>query len=64
MIRNVLEHINGIATLPVFALILFFLVFAGMTCWAMRLRRPYIDHMGQLPLDDDSTSTRKEYDHE
>jgi len=60
MIRNVLEHINGIATLPVFALVLFFLVFGGMTYWAMRLRRPYIDHMGQLPLDDDSTSTSKE----
>jgi len=64
MIRNALEHIQGIATLPILALILFFLVFTGMSYWAMRLRRPYIDHMGNLPLDDNQPSMTKEHAHE
>ncbi|HMO52553.1 MAG TPA: hypothetical protein PKE26_15125 [Kiritimatiellia bacterium] len=52
MIRNVLEHINGIGMLPIIGLILFFSVFVGMTWWAVRLRPAYINHMGNLPLDD------------
>ncbi len=53
MIRSVLEHIHGIAMLPSLALILFLAVFAGMTLWALRLRRPYVEHMGNLPLEKD-----------
>jgi cbb3-type cytochrome oxidase subunit 3 len=60
MIRNTLEHINGIATLPLFALVLFVLVFVGMAYWAYQLRRPYVDHMGNLPLEDDQPSMSKE----
>jgi len=53
MIRNVLEHIQGLATLPSLALILFLAVFIGMGIWALRLRSPYIEHMGKLPLEKD-----------
>ena len=60
MIRNVLEHISGISLLPIIGLLLFFLVFTSMTVWALRLRRPYIKHMGNLPLDDDQSHTSKE----
>lgn len=53
MIRNVLEHIHGIATLPSVALVLFLCVFVGMGIWAIRLSRTYINHMGNLPLEKD-----------
>ncbi|HMP71956.1 MAG TPA: cbb3-type cytochrome c oxidase subunit 3 [Kiritimatiellia bacterium] len=54
MIRNALEHIQGIAILPIIGLLLFFAVFTGMLIWAIRMRKPYIDHMGNLPLNDGS----------
>lgn len=57
MIRNALEHIHGIAILPIIGLILFFAVFTGMLIWAIRMRKPYIDHMGNLPLQDGSETT-------
>lgn len=53
MIRNVLEHITGIAAMPSVALILFLAVFAGMTIRAIRLSRSHINHMGNLPLEKD-----------
>lgn len=59
MIRNVLESISGVAIYPVISLVLFVTVFFGMTWWALRLRRPYVNHMGNLPLEEDTTS-RKE----
>ena len=53
MIRNVLEHIRGVASLPAVALILFVAVFVGMTIWALRLRPGHVNHMSHLPLEDD-----------
>jgi len=60
MIRNVLEHIGGLNLLSIIGLILFLTVFIAMTVWALRLRRPYIDHMGKLPLEDDQSHLGKE----
>jgi len=60
MIRNVLENITGIQIYPIISLVLFVAVFGGMTFWAIRLRRPYINHMGNLPLDDDHSCSHKE----
>lgn len=59
MIRNVLESIGGIQLFPIIALALFLAVFGGMTFWAIRLRKPYINHMGGLPLEDDSAMNRE-----
>jgi cytochrome c oxidase cbb3-type subunit 4 len=53
MIRNVLEHVGGIATFPIAAFALFMLVFVGMLVWVSVLRRPHLDHMSHLPLQDD-----------
>ena len=38
------------------SMLLFILVFIGMLIWAMRLKRPYLDHMGDLPLDSGEAS--------
>jgi hypothetical protein len=60
MIRNVLESINGIQIYPIISLILFLPVFGGMMLWALRLRRTYINEMGNLPLEDDHSHASKE----
>jgi cbb3-type cytochrome oxidase subunit 3 len=60
MIRNALEHIQGISILPIIGLLLFFAVFTGMLIWVIRMRKPYIDHMGNLPLKDGSKDDSKD----
>ena len=59
MIQKVLSGIGGIGVYGVISIVLFFAVFVGVLVWAMGLRRPYIEHMSQLPLEDgiDSTAT-------
>jgi cytochrome c oxidase cbb3-type subunit IV len=57
MIRGVLESINGIAILPIIGLILFFAVFISMIIHALRLKKAHLDHMGQLPLERDASSS-------
>ncbi len=53
MIRQVLEDIAGIARFPLISLVLFVLVFSGMLIAVLRMRRKHLDHMRQLPLEDD-----------
>lgn len=60
MIRNALESINGVAIFPIISLLLFVAVFGGMTWWALRLRRTYVNHMGHLPLEEENEFARKE----
>ena len=42
------ENINGYG---LFSFILFFGFFIGVLVWAGRLKKKYLDHMGELPLD-------------
>jgi hypothetical protein len=56
MIENVLRHWGGVAVYGVLAICLFFAFFLGVLLWAGRLKQPYLDAMGELPLqEDDST---------
>lgn len=52
MIRNVIETIGGIGLYGLLSMLLFLLVFVGALAWTLRLRRPYLDHMKDLPLQD------------
>ncbi len=36
------------------AMVLFFLFFLGVLFWTIRLRKPFIEHMENLPVDDDT----------
>lgn len=58
MIRNIIEGIGGIGLYGITSLLLFFAVFTVMTVWAMRLKKPYIENMSNLPLDSDSPSAQ------
>ena len=51
MIRNVLQDIGGIGIYGIISMVLFLLVFLGVLIWVLRLKRPYIDEMSNLPLD-------------
>ncbi|HMP75856.1 MAG TPA: cbb3-type cytochrome c oxidase subunit 3 [Kiritimatiellia bacterium] len=64
MIRNILEHIGGVAAYPVIALVLFVAVFAGYAIWAMTMSRQQVDHYSRLPLEDDALSRKGEPRHE
>ena len=57
MFRNIIEEIGGVGLYGLISLLTFFLVFTVMVIWAMRLKKPYIDNMKNLPLDSDSPST-------
>ena len=58
MIKNILESIPGIQAFPIIGLILFLLVFLGVTFWAFfKLDKKHADRMGALPLDSSPSSS-------
>jgi hypothetical protein len=61
MIRNVLQDIGGIGLYGVISVCLFVTVFTGALIWAAMLRKPFLNSMSRLPLDDGET---KRSDHE
>ncbi len=52
MIQNVIREIGGIGIYGVISVCLFFTVFTGATLWAFRLKKPFLNSMAMLPLDD------------
>ena len=59
MIKNVLSNIGGVGLYGVISICLFFAVFIGMVVWAMRLKKPFLNSMSGLPLNDGETKTKK-----
>ena len=47
-ILHTVENINGYG---LFSFILFFGFFIGVLVWAFLLKKNYLNHMGELPLD-------------
>ena len=60
MIKNVLEHIGGIANYGIISLCLFFAVFAGVLVWAFRLKKPTSNAAARCRSSDDATQTHPE----
>jgi hypothetical protein len=52
MIRNILTHIGGVENYGVISICFFFAFFTAMLLWALRLRRPYLESMRSLPLEE------------
>jgi cytochrome c oxidase cbb3-type subunit IV len=52
---NILKQLfDSIAYANLFGIIstlIFFIVFAGVVYWAIKLDKRYVDHMSELPLD-------------
>ena len=53
MYKEVLRSIENIEIFPIISLIIFVLFFIGITVWAFRVPKEYIDHMKSLPMEDD-----------
>ena len=53
MIQNVLRAIGGIGVYDTISICLFVLVFGGALIRAARLKKPYLNAMSLLPLQDD-----------
>jgi hypothetical protein len=56
MIENVLHHIGGIGHYGVLSICLFFGCFVGVLIWALCLKKPYLNSMRRLPLEDDDAA--------
>jgi len=54
MIKNVIETLRGIDAYGIISVCFFFVLFAGMLIWALRLKKSYLNSMGELPLNDGS----------
>jgi len=54
LIGNYLKGFNGIINFSSLSLLLFFLFFAGMIIYVMRLNKSYVSEMSNMPLDDNS----------
>ena len=54
MIENVLNRMGGVGVYGVISICLFFAVFVGVLVWTIRLKKPYLKAMRELPLEGES----------
>lgn len=57
--KNHLTSILGIEIYPLISLTLFFIFFVALIIMVYKMRKPYIDEMKQMPLDDDKPFQNK-----
>ncbi len=51
-VKHNLETIEGIATYPVTALLIFFIFFVGLGIWVVSYKKEKMDELSQIPLSD------------
>jgi hypothetical protein len=54
MIENVMHSIGGTSVFGIVSICLFVAVFVGVLVWTIRLKKPYLKTMRELPLDGES----------
>jgi hypothetical protein len=54
MIEHAISRIGGVGVFGVISICLFFAVFVGVLVWTFCLKKPYLNAMRQLPLEDSS----------
>lgn len=65
MIENVLRTLGGIENYGILSLMLFFACFIGMLVGAFLLKKPFLQEMSRLPLENDPEDSDKlTQDHE
>lgn len=55
--KDVLRAIEGVGLYQCISLLVFGLFFITMLLWTFKLRKPQIEHMSALPLQDDNSAT-------
>jgi hypothetical protein len=58
MIENVLSEISGIGLYGVVSICIFFATFCAATAWMFSIKKPYIQSMSHLPLEDEPSETK------
>jgi hypothetical protein len=53
-IKNVLHSMDGTSLYGLLSICLFFGLFIGLVVWIIRLKKPYLKKMRELPLNDES----------
>jgi cytochrome c oxidase cbb3-type subunit 3 len=48
--KTYLEHITGVGLYPMASLLIFFIFFTGLSIWALRANRKYINNLKQIPF--------------
>ena len=51
MIKETLQSINGVELFPIVALVIFFIVFAGVLMWVYKIDKKTIKEMESIPFD-------------
>ena len=62
MIQNVLSSIGGVGMYGVISILIFVAVFVVVTIWMLCLKKPYLESMRTLPLDEDTRVKPRETD--
>ena len=53
MKKNILSSMENIEIYPIISLLIFVIFFVGMFWWVIKVDRKYIDHMKEMPLNDE-----------
>ena len=59
MEQKVISGINGVGIYGVISILIFVAFFAGTLLWVFGLKKGYLKHMGELPLDSGEQDTPK-----
>ena len=51
IVRHIFQNVESINGFGLFSFFIFFTFFAGVLVWAWRLKKNYLNHMSDLPLD-------------
>ena len=51
MFKNILNSMEGISIYGIISICIFFSFFTGMLLWAFLLKKNYLHHMSEVPLD-------------
>ncbi len=54
MFKHYFEQVEGIATMPLISLVIFFAFFLGLTVWVIRANKQYLGEVEALPLEDNT----------
>ncbi|MFS4416514.1 CcoQ/FixQ family Cbb3-type cytochrome c oxidase assembly chaperone [Maribacter sp. 2307ULW6-5] len=56
-VKGYMEDIEGIASYPIFSLLIFFVFFMLLFWWVFTASKGYIKEVSEIPLDEDETPT-------
>ncbi|MCO6499053.1 MAG: CcoQ/FixQ family Cbb3-type cytochrome c oxidase assembly chaperone [Vicingus serpentipes] len=52
-VKHTMETIDGIALFPIISFVIFFSFFIGLLYWVFKTDKSYVNHLENLPLEDD-----------